>query len=303
MAEYDEIYDEEKIEKDNYKSMRELSKYTKILEKENNLSFILKNHHEIKLYNSKSLYKISMLLGNLPEENVSFTFYADEEDEQSEEKSSKKNILKAPGRPFKRDKKDNENENKKDIESKEEKIIDLYLIDKVKEDCAQEIYKNGNIIGYNHDLFKKIWVNLYLITLFASSIGLLALLIYIFRIIKQQNYLVLGACGLSFISFCLMIFTSYSGKNKMNSKKKVNFNKENSLLILFTILDICCIGYWIYLSKKCSGLKIVTICAYLIFGFLLLMSLILIGLNKKMIDFYREYHKMTEEGTLLIEVQ
>ena len=44
ITEYEEIYDNEKIENDKYKSMRELSKYTKLLNKQDNLFFILKNH-------------------------------------------------------------------------------------------------------------------------------------------------------------------------------------------------------------------------------------------------------------------
>ena len=79
MTEYEEIYDNEKIESDKIKSMKELSKYTKILNKQDNLFIILKNFECIKLYDSKSLYKISMLLDKLPEENVSFTFYADDD--------------------------------------------------------------------------------------------------------------------------------------------------------------------------------------------------------------------------------
>ena len=34
MSQFDEIYDNERIEKDTFRSMRELSKYTKILSKE-----------------------------------------------------------------------------------------------------------------------------------------------------------------------------------------------------------------------------------------------------------------------------
>ena len=303
-VEYDEIYDEEKIEKDNYKSMRELSKYTKILEKEDNLSFILKNHHEIKVYNSKSLYKISMLLGNLPEENVSFTFYAEEEDEQSEEKSSKKNILKTPRKSFIKIKNESQKkENKKENKVKEEKSNDIYLLDKINEQSALEVYKNGNIIGYDPELFKKIWKNLYIVTLLISSIGLIGLLIYSQKIFEEKNYLIWGAAGLNFISLCLMIIISISGNNKMKSKKKVNFNKENVLLFIFILLGTSCISYWIYLSKENSGLNIISMGSYIIFGFLLLMSFVLLYLNRKMIDFYKEYHKIAEEGTLLIEVQ
>ena len=286
MTEYEEIYDDEKIEKDNVKSMRELSKYTKILNKENNLSFILKNFHQIKLKNSKSLFKISMLMGNLPEENVSFTFYDEEEDEQSEVKNSKKNILRASKKP-------------KPIKT------NIYFTNKIKDSVAQEIYKNGNIIGYNHSLFRTVWVNLYKFTLMISSIGLIALFIYSMTIIKEQKYLILGADGLSLISLILMIYTSISGNNKMQSKRKVNFRKENWLLLSFILMDISCLVYWGYLkSDKSIGLYLfILICAYFIFGLLLIMSILLIYLNIKMIEFYKEYHKNIEEGTLLIEVK
>ena len=286
MTEYEEIYDDEKIEKNNVKSMRELSKYTKILNKENNLSFILKNFHQIKLKNSKSLFKISMLVGNLPEENVSFTFYDEEEDEQSENKNSKKNILRSSKKP-------------KPIKT------NIYFTNKIKDSVAQEIYKNGNIIGYNHSLFRTVWVNLYKFTLMISSIGLIALFIYSMIIIKEQKYLILGADGLSLISLILMIYTSISGNNKMQSKRKVNFRKENWLLLSFILMDISCLVYWGYLkSDKSIGLYLfILICAYFIFGLLLIMSILLIYLNIKMIEFYKEYHKNIEEGTLLIEVK
>ena len=286
MTEYEEIYDDEKIEKDNVKSMRELSKYTKILNKENNLSFILKNFHQIKLKNSKSLFKISMLMGNLPEENVSFTFYDEEEDEQSEDKNSKKNILRSSKKP-------------KPIKT------NIYFTNKIKDSVAQEIYKNGNIIGYNHSLFRTVWINLYKFTLMISSIGLVALFIYSMIIIKEQKYLILGADGLSLISLILMIYTSISGNNKMQSKRKVNFRKENWLLLSFILMDISCLVYWGYLkSDKSIGLYLfILICAYFIFGLLLIMSILLIYLNIKMIEFYKEYHKNIEEGTLLIEVK
>ena len=286
MTEYEEIYDDEKIEKNNVKSMRELSKYTKILNKENNLSFILKNFHQIKLKNSKSLFKISMLMGNLPEENVSFTFYDEEEDEQSEVKNSKKNILRASKKP-------------KPIKT------NIYFTNKIKDSVAQEIYKNGNIIGYNHSLFRTVWINLYKFTLMISSIGLIALFIYSMIIIKEKKYLILGADGLSLISLILMIYTSISGNNKMQSKRKVNFRKENWLLLSFILMDISCLVYWGYLkSDKSIGLYLfILICAYFIFGLLLIMSILLIYLNIKMIEFYKEYHKNIEEGTLLIEVK
>ena len=46
------IKEKEKLEKDIYKSMVELSKYSKILSEQNCLSVIFKNYHTIKLKNS-----------------------------------------------------------------------------------------------------------------------------------------------------------------------------------------------------------------------------------------------------------
>ena len=298
MSEYEEIFDKEKIENDKYKSMKELSKYTKLLNKQGNLSFISKNNQQIKLRNPKSLFKISMLLGNLPEENVSFTFYAEEEDEQSEENNSKKNIKKLRA---------SQNQNKDEIET-EFKLKDpksIYFTDKIKDSVAQEIYKNGNIVGYDHNLFKKIWKNLYIVTLFISSISLTGISFYSMIVLKEQKYLILGADVLSILSLILMIIISSSGNNKMKMKKRVNFKRENGMLSIFLLLSAVCMGFWGYLySNKSVGLYLyILVFAYIIFGLLFLFSTVLIYLNNKMVDFYNEYYKIAEEGTLLVEVQ
>ena len=306
MTEYEEIYDKEKIENDKYKSMRELSKYTKLLNKGDNLSFILKNNHQIKIKNAKSLFKISLLLGNLPEENVSFTFYTEEEDdEQSEELNSKKNILRSSKKVSLSPTKTKTNEIINDIDLKGKQSNSIYLTDKIKSSIAQEIYKKGNIIGSDHNLFKKIWINLYNVTLIISLISLIPIFIYSIIILKEQKYTILGADGLSLVSLILMIFTSVSGNKKMKSKKKVNFNKENYLLLTFILMSILCLGFWAYLyNNKTIGVHLFIIFGfYFIFGLLSLISLVLVYLNIKIIDFYKEYHKMVEDGTLLIEVQ
>ncbi len=316
MKEYDEIVEDEKIEKDNLKSIQELSKYTKILTKGNNIFFIPNNKDEIKLKNSKSLFKISMLLGNLPEENVNFTIYIDQEDEQSEEKSKKsstKKILQVPNNPPEipspspiqiknaeikiEEQKDKDKEKDKDRVSSSPKTF--YLTDDVKESVANEIYKNGNVIGYNHNYFKKVWKNLYKVTLLIASSNVTALSLYSLLNIVEKNYTILVLDGLSLATLSLMIFTSVSGNDKMQAKKKVNFTKENWLLFSFILMSISCIGCWGYLSK----INFLTIYAYIIFGLLILMSIVLIYLNIKMINFYKEYHKLTEEGTLLVEVE
>ena len=70
-------------------------------------------------------------------------------------------------------------------------------------------------------------------------------------------------------------------------------------------MSVLCLGFWTYLYNKLTlGLYLfIIIGVYFVFGILLLISLVLIYLNIKMIDFYKEYHKMIEDGTLLIEVQ
>ena len=91
----------------------------------------------------------------------------------------------------------------------------------------------------------------------------------------------------------------------MKSKKKVNFIKENYLLLIFILISISCMGLWTYLYNNMNlGLYLfIVIGVYFIFGLLLFMSFVLIYLNVKIIDFYKEYHKMVEDGTLLIEIQ
>ena len=312
ITEYEEIYDNEKIENDKYKSMRELSKYTKLLNKQDNLFFILKNHEEIKLRNQKSLFKISMLLGELPEEIVSFTFYAEEDDEedQSIEKSSKKlrgskriSLSQSPQKL--QAKAENKNQTKNETEIKPKNPATFYLLDNIKDSLALEIYKKGNIIGYDHNLFKKIWINLYILNLAISLIGLICVLYYSYTIIQDKKYLILGANGLSTLALILMIFTSFSGNNKMKIKKKVNFNKENWLLSIFILIAISCMGYfsYLYFNKNLGLPSYVVVFGNTIFGLLILISIALIYLNNKMTEFYKEYHQMEEEGTLLIEVQ
>ncbi len=320
MTEYEEIYDNEKIESDKIKSMKELSKYTKILNKQDNLFIILKNFECIKLYDSKSLYKISMLLDKLPEENVSFTFYADEEEDEEEasiEKSSKRlrnqkrfslaqNKLQPPLEQL--EQKDNEKKGKeklKDIKEEQKNLENIYLLDNIKDSFAQEIYKNGNIIGYDHALFKKIWKNLYILTLAISSIDIPGVGYYLYQNFQNQNYLGLGANGLSCLALFLLFITSILGNNKMKSKKKVNFRRENGFLMTFIFMAISCIGYFGYFFYN-NNMGLPTYVVLCEIGVLLLLvpiCIVIIYLNNKIIAFYKEYHKMAEEGTLLVEVE
>jgi len=305
------VEEKEKLEEDTYKSMRELSKYSRILSEQNNLSVIFKNSQPIKLRKSNSLLRISLLIGNLPEENVCFTFYTNEDEEQSDdaEKRSKANIaiesnknnIKMPPNKDKKQSKIYDNDSDKNQKSSKS----VYLIDKIKTVYAQEIYNNGNIIGYNHSLFKSIWTNLYRTSLIISVISLIAAGFYSFFLYKEKKYEILKADILSYISLIIMIFISISGNAKMSSKKKIDFKKENILLPIFILFSIICLLYWSFLFKnKSVGLFLyIFVGINILFGVLILICFCLIYLNIKMVDFYNRYYKMAEEGTLLKEVE
>lgn len=305
------VEEKEKQEEDTYKSMRELSKFSKILSEQNNLSVIFKNSQPIKLRNFNSLNRISLFIGNLPEENVCFTFYANEDEEQSDdvEKNSKKSIVIVSNKKNIKisPKKDKEQSKVKDIDNdkNENDSKSVYLKDKIKPVYAQEIYNNGNIIGYNHSLFKSVWINLYRISLMISVISLIAAGFYSVISYKEKKYDILKANILSFISLILMAFISFSGNSKMLSIKKVDFKMENTLLPIFVLISIISLVYWTLLFRnKNIGLNLyIFVGIDIILGLLILISFCLVYLNIKMVDFYKRYYKMVEEGTLLTEVE
>ena len=290
MNQLDEIYDNERIEKDTFRSMRELSKYTKILSKDNNLFVIIKKKLcQIKLLSSKSLFKISLLLDILPEENVSFTFYTEE---KNEEKDFNKISI-------------NDNiENKKNENTEKNKGI--FIIDNIDNKIANEIYnkEKGNIIGYNYYFFKSLWKYLYLFCLITSLISFCLICAYsINTLLKKEFYLFSGNI-VTLFSLCLIIFASYFGYKKLSNKKRISFKNENILLICFISLSIFCGIIWIYIFNKYEAelnLNIILIIE-IILGVLDIVSGTLIYLNVKMVDFYEEYYKLSDEGTPLVEI-
>ena len=192
-----------------------------------------------------------------------------------------------------------------DNDKNEKESNSVYLIDKIKPVYAQEIYNNGNIIGYNHSLFKSVWINLYRTSLMISVISLIAAGLYSVISYKEKKYNILKADILSFISLDLMVFISFSGNLKMSSKKKVDFKMENTLLPIYALISIICLVYWsILFRNKSVGLNVyIFVGIDIILGLLILISFCLVYLNIKMVDFYKRYHKMVEEGTLLTEVE
>ena len=294
MSQFDEIYDNERIEKDTFRSMRELSKYTKILSKENNLFVTIKKKlQQIKLLSSKSLFKISILLDTLPEENVSFTFYTEEKNEEN-----KDNIIINNFDSNKKDIKKKNNKNKKD---------GVYIIQNIKNYVVDDMYKTGKgkIISHNPNLFLIIWKYLYLINIILSSISFISFCAYALIAISGKEYYLLFNNIITIFSLCLCIFASNSGYKKIKGKKKVNFRRENIIFICFLHLNIFCGIFWIFTftTKKEGDLEFyVIIIIEIVLGLVDVICAILIWLNIKMVEFYKESEKLNEEGTPLVEV-
>ena len=102
----------------------------------------------------------------------------------------------------------------------------------------------------------------------------------------------------------MIILASYSGYKKLSNKKRISFKNENILLICFIPLSIFCGIIWIYIFNKYEAelnLNIILIIE-IILGVLDIVSGTLIYLNVKMVDFYEEYYKLSDEGTPLVEI-
>ena len=294
MSQYDEIYDKERIEKDTFRSMRELTKYTKILSKENNLFVTIKKKlQQIKLLSSKSLFKISLLLDTLPEENVSFTFYIEEKNEEN-----KDNIIINNIGSNKKDIKKKNNKNKKD---------GVYIIQNIKNYVVDDIYKTGKgkLISHNPNLFLLIWKYLYLINIILSTISFMSFCANALIAISGKEYYLLFSNIITIFILCLCIFASNSGYKKIKGKRKVNFRRENIIFICFIHLIVFCGIIWIFAftTKKEGNLEFyVIIIIEIVLGLVDVICAILIWLNIKMVEFYKEYAKLNGQGTPLVEV-
>ena len=292
MSQLDEINDYERIEKDTFRSMRELSKYTKILSKENNLFVAIKKKlHQIKLFSSKSLFKISLLLDTLPEENVSFTYYTEE---INEENDINNNII--------IDNKIGKNKNKK----KKMKNEDIYIIDNIKNNFAEEMNKKGkvNIIGYNYNLFKSLWKYLYILNLIISVMCFISFSAYSLYALINEEYYLFYSNIITILSLCLNVFASNSGYKKIRNKKKVNFRMENIIFICLIHLNIFSQIFWIYIfNKKINEINLNTLLIIeIILGLTDIICALLIWLNIKIVEFIKEYSRLNDEGIPLVEI-
>lgn len=302
--------DNEILEGDYEESLRKLSVYSKILEKEGNIFIRFKKvKGHVNLLSNLSFFRICSLCELLPEENVLFTLYAflSDEESENEKNANKKGIDKLKERLLENEKNKlrNKNPNKKinkNIKIKKQEKEDkdsVILLDEVKSSVQSILYKEGITIGSNYELYKVTWGNLYKWLLLFPLIILFGLFYFIYK----DEY---GFSVAEFVCFILVFitcFTSMSGNEKMTSKKRVNFKRENYLLILIIVLScyvILCTNTKFEIAAY-QFLSLYKSFVHITFVSLIILCFVIICLNKKMIDFNIRYSKILESGILLTD--
>ena len=302
------------LEGDYQESMQKLSEYSKILEKDGNIFIrFKKNKHRMNLISNLSYYRICTLGEIYPEENILFLLYAMYPDEnESDDSSNKKGIDKLKERLSESD--DNKNKknklrskkpNKKNTESKKLDIKEkgdkesVILLDEVKSSVQSILHKEGSSIGVNFELYKLTWKNLYKWLLVFPLVILSGLFYFIYK----DSYGFSFAEFLNFLLIFVICITSISGNNKMLSKKRVNFKKENYLLCLIIALScyiLICTNFKVELAAYQFLRQYSTFVHFTLIS-LILISIVLAYLNKKMIKFHIRYSQILESGALLTE--
>ena len=157
--------------------------------------------------------------------------------------------------------------------------------------------KEGNSIGKNFEQYKFLWRNLYKWLLIFPLVIFFGLNYHIYK----ERFAFSLAGLIAVILIFLISYTSYSGNSKMKSKKRVNFNKENYLLYMIIVLSCY---YFISINLKFdinayNFLSQYKAFVYIIFALLIILSIILVYLNKKMVKFHKKYSEILESGILL----
>ena len=182
-------------------------------------------------------------MDTLPEENISFTFYIEEKNTQKEANNITNN----------KEEINNKRKSKPKSSKNNEKLKknNKYLIDNIDTCFSEEMYKKGNIIGYNHYLFKNIWIYLYKFCFVFSLILFIGFIIYSIISLSENKYYTLGFNVFTLINLFIIIYGFYCGNKKIESKKQLNFRKENIILLCFINLLLFVEYYgFIFIKKK-----------------------------------------------------
>ena len=255
--------------------LKKLDIYDQLLKKGNNIKIKFtrndKSFYYIDLIFYKSLLKICKLINVIPEETVVFSLYLSSQNET--QVKQKRKIINIP--------------------------------DDYKQSILMEIIKNNkeylvSNIALNPELFYKSWVNFYKFLLIFLGIIFIGWFIYLINY-KSLNLLFLLDLALLIVLF----YTYHIGTQKLKLKKIEEFNKENNLL--YCILACSLINI---LSTKMSfisgsGFKYMNdhlLLVIFIFLCLIILDILILLLNKKMVEFYEKYEKEINEGKLLMNI-
>ena len=168
-----------------------------------------------------------------------------------------------------------------------------------------EIIKNNkenlvSKIALHPEFFYKTWVNFYKFLLIFLGIIFIGWFIYLINY-KSLNLLFL----LDLVLLIVLFYTYHIGTEKLKLKKIEEFKKEDNLL--YCILACSLINI---LSTKISfisgsGFKYMNDHLFLvifIFLCLIILDILILLLNKKMVEFYEKYEKEINEGKLLMNI-
>ena len=285
----------------------------------NNIFFIKikKTKIRIKIYNNKSLNKISTLSKIKLEKYIKFKtgFELSDTDSDTDSKGGLRGMAKLKERLSKSDHNNhiysryrldkkfqnyNYNNNKYYTNNKKKDKDSFFLFNEVKTSVNKILNEEGNSVGTNYEIYKMTWKDLYkwlILFPFIIFIGL-------FFFICKDNY------GFTFaeINCYLIIFltclVSMNGNEKMLAKKKVNFSPENFVLYLISfscLYILICANTDMIENTAYSFLSEYYILVHAVFFTLIVFCFVIIYLNKKMVEFYRKYSQIVESGVLLTD--
>ena len=289
-----------------------LSLYSEILSKENNIFVLFKNNSQIPLKQAKSFIKICSLNELYPEENIYFNFYETEIDTSDTPREEKKLRSKPVKKKEEKPKKENDDKtklnskesNEKNVDEKEEDDSLVIIVDKLKPSIVEELAKEGSLIASSYSFFKTTWKNLYYLLLIFPVIIIIGLILPILPMLggKEFDFYQIPTFPLILLSY----ITGVCGCSKTKLRnKKVNFTRENSLLVLMILnIIICSLSSFFPILGKPKELFYYSslIIELVILQVVMLLCIILTVFNAQMFNFYKTYNDKINSGILLVDM-